>query len=215
MADGVSHAIRVAFTGKEREYFAMRRMTLGRENGIPPRWEIPVVWIPLILIWLGCIASSVVSLLGELEGLRAAEYAPGENLSACRDFALIDFSKPDPVRRAECDAIYDREMAALPHLRTAGQLRVLKYAGFIVGLLVGAIAGFRWCPRPMRPGWRTGLGAIALGVVLSVAYLAFALSGMPRLGAGPKVTPPRPGCPSTSRHASRAFSPRRGETGRG
>jgi hypothetical protein len=161
-------------------------MAMVRETFRPPHWVPPLVWVPLILIWLGCIAWSVVFIQDNLKELQAAEYAPGENLSACRDFALSHFSTQDPVRAAECDAAYDREMDALPHLRAAGQLRIAKGAAAVVGLIVCAIACFRWCPRSMRPGWRTGLASIALCVVLSVAYLVLALSGMPHLGGGPR-----------------------------
>src|SRR5258708_3874865 len=148
------------------------------------RWVLGLVWAPLIVLWCACLAGSIGFIKAQRDQLEEAQYGPGLNLSACRDFALIDFSTPDLARRAECDRIYEREMGELPAIRQAGRLRIGEGAAGIAGLIVVALASWR-LPSRLRPDWRAGVVAVVLGAMLGATYLLFALSGMPHLGVAP------------------------------
>src|SRR5258708_8321800 len=88
------------------------------------RWVLGLVWAPLIVLWCACLAGSFGFIKAQRDQLGEAQDGPGLNLSACRDFALIDFSTPHLARRAECDRVVEREKGELPALRQAGPLPI-------------------------------------------------------------------------------------------
>jgi hypothetical protein len=105
-------------------------MAIDRENLGTPSWVAPVIWIPLILIWLGFIAVSISNAQDERRTVRALD-----------------------------------EMGAPPNVLATAQLRVRRSVETTVGLtVVGAIGGFAWCLRSIKPRWRTGFASTASGV---------------------------------------------------
>lgn len=145
-------------------------------------WKRAIAWGIPLLLWGVWLATSLKAVSSSADAIRYAEVEPGQELQACLDFALKDFSTPDPEKQAACRHTYEQAEARLPGEQ---RRRTIKHRFAQASASAAAVVALVYLvrvPRRLKAGVRGVVLAVVVAVVLGGVWLLFALSGMPHLG---------------------------------
>jgi hypothetical protein len=145
-------------------------------------WKRAVAWVIPLLLWGAWLGASLKAASSASNASGQAEIQIGQDLTACLDFAKVDFSTPDPVKEAGCRSTYDQAVVRFQseQRERTGKLRIAE-ASAAAAVVVALICVVR-VPRRFQPGVPGVILAIVLALALGGGWLLFALSNMPHLG---------------------------------
>jgi hypothetical protein len=113
------------------------------------------------------------------EAIRNESFEPGQNLAACLDFALDDFSTPSASKRDACNQQLPSDQAATAKKKAEHSKHILYDIASLV-LALGVIgAYFAFVPRRFRAGFRVLIFVVVGGALITTVTLVVILSGMP------------------------------------
>jgi hypothetical protein len=143
------------------------------------KWKLALLWLVPILGWVLWIAWSAHDIESERSAIESESVTPGQNLSACLDFALDDFTTPSPTKRAACMEKHPEDEARVARQKKEHVRRITFDVASDALALAALAAYFRFVPRRFRAGFRVWIVvAIALAVLAAAALFVIA-SGMP------------------------------------
>lgn len=145
-------------------------------------WKRAVAWVIPILLWGVWLAASLNAASSASDAIGRAEVEIGQDLQACLDFALKDFSIPDPEKQAACRRNYEQAEARLPGEQRERTLKLRLAQASAATAAVMALVYFVRVPRRLKAGVRGFILAVVIAGVLGGVWLLLALSGMPHLG---------------------------------
>ncbi len=143
------------------------------------KWKLALVWFVPLLVWVTWIGYSAYDIEAERGAIRDEAGEPGQNLAACLDFALDDFTTPSPTKRDACNKRFPDDEARVARQKEKHLRRIkLDVASHAVAL-AAFVAYFAFVPRRFRAGFRAWvIVAVALGI-LAVVALFLVVAGMP------------------------------------
>lgn len=145
-------------------------------------WKRAVAWVIPSLLWGVWLATSLKAASSASDAIGHAEVEIGQDLHACLDFALKDFSIPDPEKQAACRRTYEQAEARLPGEQRQRTIKLRLAQASAAAAVVMALVYHVHVPRRLKAGVRGFLLAVVIAAVLGGVWLLLALSGMPRLG---------------------------------
>ncbi len=143
------------------------------------KWKLALVWFVPLLVWVTWIGYSAYDIEAERGAIRDEAGEPGQNLAACLDFALDDFSTPSPTKRDACKARVPEDEARVARRKVEHTRRITFDIVSDAVALLALAAYFRFVPRRFRAGFRVWIFVAVALVVLAAAALFVIAAGMP------------------------------------
>jgi hypothetical protein len=144
------------------------------------KWKRALSWFIPLLVWVVWIAYSTYDIDVQRRAIDAEAGEPGQNLAACLDFALDDFTTPSPTKRAACHARFPDDEARVARQRVAHRKRITFDAESAAVALAALAAYFVFVPRRFRAGFRAWIFVAVALVLLAGAALFLVVASMPR-----------------------------------
>jgi hypothetical protein len=142
-------------------------------------WTRAVLWFLPILVWVGGLVYAAHDIDAQRQSMRNESYAPGQNLAACLDFALDEYTTPSATKRAACVARQTDDEARVASEKGAHEKRIRLDVVALLALAALMATYFALVPRRFRAGFRVWIFVVIGGVVCTTLALLLVLSGMP------------------------------------
>jgi hypothetical protein len=147
--------------------------------GGPGPWKRALLWLVPALVWALWFVYAVHDIDAHRAAIRNESFEPGQNLAACLDFALDNFSTPSASKREACNERFPKDQAEATLKKAEHSKHIIFDIASLV-LAVAALGGyFAFVPRRFRAGFRVWIFVIIGGALLTVVALLVILSGMP------------------------------------
>ena len=114
------------------------------------------------------------------QAIRNESVEPGQNLGACLDFALDNFSTPSATKRDACNEQFPRDQAKVATEKAAHSKHIVLDIASLVAAAGAMGLYFAFVPRRFRAGFRVWIFVVVGGGLLTVLAFVLILSGMRR-----------------------------------